>query len=324
MDPFATRRVLLQFWPQAVGERRISPPELQAVEAVVQGMSEALIPRALRTLYQEPVTARALKWGDVTAVSQALRWRDWGQEPPLPDPLWQRKLEVARQMHEPVWIPAAAYDDPEELPSSVLTVDGVLAFEDEYLPRVVAGEHRDAAPEAKAALAIAARTFVLRAMRDHPTLARITPIKNGSSFQAFAKVATPECVAAVERTRGIVMRYQGRLIVANFVAGAPWYGEGQPGKDPTNTERWVTYNAGRSGAEVKPTALTLKTHLGNRGCMSQNGAQWLAEHGRDCWTILRYFYGEDVEFHRFEARKASGSALGLVGLAVVGLVATAK
>lgn len=120
------------------------------------------------------------------------------------------------------------------------------------------------------------------------------------------------------------MRYRGQLIVANFVAGAPWYGEGRPGKDPTNTERWVTYNEGRSGAEVKPTALTLKTHPGNRGCMSQNGAQWLAQHGRECWAILRFFYGEDVEFHRLEGRTTTSGVLGLVGLAVVGLMATAK
>jgi len=297
---------------------------LQAVHAVVQGAGVSAIPALLRTLYREPLTALALRWGDVTAVSHALRWRAWSGTPPLPDVLWARKLEAARQLQEPVWIPGAAFEDPEDAPQAVLTVEGMLAFEEEYLPRVIAGEHRDAAPEAKCSLAIAARTFVLRAMRDHPTLGRTTAIKNGTSFQVFARVATPECVAAVERTRGVVMRYRGRLIVANFVAGAPWTKEGIPGKDPTNTERWVTYNAGKTGADVKPTRLTLRSHPGNRGCMSQNGAQWLAVHGWDCWSILRYFYGEDVEFHRLGEQQPAGFPMGLAMLGVLGLVMTTR
>ena len=93
-----------------------------------------------------------------------------------------------------------------------------------------------------------------------------------------------------------------------------------PGKDPTNTERWMTYNAGHSRADVRPTALTLKSHPGNRGCMSQNGAQWLATHGWDCWSILRYFYGEDIEFHRIEERPTGLGSLGFAALAIFGIV----
>ncbi|UQA58586.1 SpoIID/LytB domain-containing protein [Polyangium aurulentum] len=271
----------------------------------------------LRALYVEPVTARALKWGDVEAVAEALRWRGWV---PLPaEALWEQKRENARRLREPVWIPVA-HEELEELPERVLTVEGWLQFEEEYLPRVCAGEHLNAHPEAKAALVIAARTFVLRAMRDHPMLGRTVPIKNGESFQVFARSASPECVAAAARTRGIVLRYGGRLILANHVAGARWREDGSRGVDPTNTERWVTYNQGRSGVDVIPTGLALKAHPGNRGCLSQNGAHWLAGHGWEYAGILRFFYGEDVEFAQLGGGAGLGGGLvALAALAVIGL-----
>ncbi|MDI1450776.1 SpoIID/LytB domain-containing protein [Polyangium sp. 6x1] len=312
------RVALLQAWSNAVGAERISPPELQAVGAVLRGAAAVAIPALLRGLYREPVTAKALKWGDVTAISEALRWRGWRHDHDhLPDSLWARKLEDARVMREPVWQAAQDSGEPTESALTVLTVEGELPFEEDYLPRVIAGEHLHAAPEAKCALAIAARTFVLRAMRDHPTLGRSTPIPNSQRFQLFGRVATPECADAVARTRGVVMYHNGRLILANYVAGALWTRDGAPSDDPTNTERWVTYNLGRRGNEVKQTALSLKAHPGNRGCMSQNGAQWLAMHGWNCWSILRFFYGDDIEFRRL--RHPGG--LGAAAVAILGLMA---
>ncbi|MDC0740964.1 hypothetical protein [Polyangium mundeleinium] len=261
------------------------------------------------------MTAKALKWGEIGAVAEALKWRKW-LPVPAPDVLWERKREMARKMREPVWVPVA-HVEFEEAPERILTVEGWLSLEDEYLPRVCAGEHLRAHPEAKAAIVIAARTFVLRAMRDHPTLGRTTPVKNGEVFQVFSRGANEECVAAAARTRGFVMRYGGRLILANHVAGAPWREDGSRGFDASGTEKYVTYNYGRSGADVIPTRLALTSHPGNRGCLSQNGAHWLGEHGFDCEAILRFFYGEDVEIVQLGTRHG-GRVTGFVGLVALG------
>jgi len=212
-----------------------------------------------------------------------------------------------------------------EAPARVLTVAGWLSLDDEYVPRVVAGEHLYAHPEAKAALAIAARTYVLRCMRDSSTLGRTAPIGSGQHFQVFARRASDECLIAAARTRGVVLRYRGRMILANHVAGAYRNEDGSLGADPTNTERYVTYNMGRVGEQVIPTKLSLRTHPGNRGCFGQNCADWLAKQGYDYRTILRFFYGADIEFHELGPEAAargrgSESLIGLLALAALGLM----
>ncbi|HRI66359.1 MAG TPA: SpoIID/LytB domain-containing protein [Polyangium sp.] len=179
-------------------------------------------------------------------------------------------------------------------PDKVLTNEGWLQFEEEYLPRVVTGENGRAHLEALKAQAIASRTYCLRAMQDDPKLGRSTPLVNSQKFQVFAKTALLQCVDAVNATRGVVAKYGGRFIIANYVAGAIWK-DGKAGSDPTNTEKWVTYNEGRTGSSVQPTRLSSIKRPDNRGCMSQNGADWLARNGRNHIDILRYFYGADVE-----------------------------
>lgn len=176
----------------------------------------------------------------------------------------------------------------------ILTDEGWLRFEEDYLPRVVTGENGRAHPEALKAQAVAARTYVLRAMRDDLQLGRTKPIANSQKFQVFAKTALPSCIAAVDATRGMVGKYEGALIIANFVAGAIWE-NGKPGRDPTNTEKWVTYNEGKTGNSVTPTRLSSVQRKDNRGCMSQNGADALARAGRTFNDILRFFYGADLQ-----------------------------
>ncbi|WP_170320058.1 SpoIID/LytB domain-containing protein [Polyangium spumosum] len=213
-------------------------------------------------------------------------------------------------------------EEPTEAPERVFTSAGWLSLEREYVPRVVAGEHLHAHPEAKAALAIAARTYVLRAMRDRPALGRTTAIPSGEQFQVFARYSGEGCAEAAMRTRGIVLRYQGQMILANHVAGAYWKPDGSHGPDPTNTERWVTYNAGRRGRDVIPTRLSLRSHPGNRGCMGQHCAHWLAMQGYDYVTILRFFYGEDIEFHELSSGENTGLGqvlFGVLALAVFGI-----
>ena len=215
--------------------------------------------------------------------------------------------------------------EPTQLPERVFTAAGWMSLDDEYVPRVIAGEHLHAHFEAKAALAIAARTFLLRTMRDRAAFGRLTPIPSGEGFQVFARSTNAECIAASLQTRGVVLRYGGRMILANYVAGAHWSASGA-GLDPTRTERFVTYNVGRRGPSVRPSSIAFLTHPGNRGCLSQNCADFLAGQGYDRKMILRFFYGEDVEF--FELGKHSTSlqektggsaAVALVALAVLGL-----
>ena len=82
------------------------------------------------------------------------------------------------------------------------------------------------------------------------------------------------------------------------MAGAPWApgawkGTDSP-KDPT--EKYVTYNAGRVGASVLPTQQANPRHPDNRGTLSQHGADALAARGWTWPRILRFFYGDDLQF----------------------------
>jgi hypothetical protein len=103
---------------------------------------------------------------------------------------------------------------------------------------------------------------------------------------------------AAEETRGGVAFYRGRLILANYVAGAPWAPGAWQGIESAKypTEKYVTYNAGRVGASVVPTRQADPRRSDNRGTLSQNGADALATRGWRWPRILRYFYGEDLEF----------------------------
>ncbi|HVY48003.1 MAG TPA: SpoIID/LytB domain-containing protein [Minicystis sp.] len=194
---------------------------------------------------------------------------------------------------------------------SVYTQDGWMSLEDSYIPRVCTQENGAAPAEALKAQAIAARTYLLRAMRDDPTLGTPSnPVVNGQGFQTYAPQANAGCVAATQATRGVVGRYQGQLIIANYVAGAIW-SDGHPSSDdPTDTEHWVTYNDGLTGSEVHPTALSYTARPDNRGCMSQNGSAALADEGRPYDQILRYFYGADLDLDGGASSSASSGGMG--------------
>lgn len=174
------------------------------------------------------------------------------------------------------------------------TADGWMDLED-YVARVCTRENGAAAFEALKAQSVAARTYVLRAMRDEaPIGTPQKPIPNSQSFQTYAPSPSPACSSATSQTRGLVMRYRGALLIANYVAGARFDDAGQPTSDPTRTEKWVTYNRGRTGTLVIPTPLSRTDRTDNRGCMSQNGADFMARRGHDFATILRFYYGDDV------------------------------
>ncbi len=174
----------------------------------------------------------------------------------------------------------------------------VLDVETDYLPHVVTCENGSADQAALEAQAIAARSYL------YYRLDRTGDIGDGQSDQVYTCARAPgaQHVAAAADTAGIVLRYPpataATQVAAFYVAGAlpdPTTCHGGA-SDPTNTERYVTYNAGRSGADVIQTTLGFvsPTNYANRGCMSQNGSDCLSEQGRTFDEILRFYYGEDI------------------------------
>jgi hypothetical protein len=209
---------------------------------------------------------------------------------------------------------------PTALPVVIQTDRGEMLVEEEYLPGVVDCElaYWTESPAALEAQAIAARTYLLRAIVAYGEdfRARTTP-----AFQCWRRPGHARSAEAVRRTAGLVLRHRGDPINANYVAGTPALDErcaplgpaeagyphetwaqmlalwraGRKFSGPNWTQIFVTYNEGRRGADVVTTAIS---HSGppNRGALSQHGAVCLAERrGFDSLSILRFFYGEDVE-----------------------------
>jgi hypothetical protein len=174
--------------------------------------------------------------------------------------------------------------------------------ETDYLPHVVQCENGAADQAALEAQAIAARSYL------YYRLDRTGDIGDGQSDQVYTCSRPPlqQHLDAAATTAGIVLRYPpataATQVAAFYVAGAfpdPTTCRGGA-TDPTNTERYVTYNAGRSGADVTQTTLGFvsPTNYANRGCMSQNGSDCLSEQGRSFDEILRFYYGEDIVIER--------------------------
>lgn len=178
---------------------------------------------------------------------------------------------------------------------------GLVDVETDYLPHVVNCENGGAAFEALKAQAVAARTYL------YYRLDRTGSIADGTSDQVYSCGREPreEHYEAVRQTEGVVLQYGERTIAGFFVAGS----RNQPAPDcrgstddPTNTERYVTYNEGLAGDEITQTTLGFvhPTNTYNRGCMSQNGGHCLAGVGWGYEDILRFYYGADIEIVRAE------------------------
>ena len=171
----------------------------------------------------------------------------------------------------------------------------MLDVENDYVPQVVACENGGASLEALKAQAVAARTYL------YYKLQREGSIGDGQGDQVYTCAATAgaEHRRAAAETSGQVLRYQGTIIAAFYVAGALQSGPDCRGgsNDPTGTEHFVTYNEGLSGGDIEQTSLGWVDpgNLENRGCQSQNGAHCLSDEGWDADSILRYFYGEDID-----------------------------
>jgi hypothetical protein len=194
---------------------------------------------------------------------------------------------------------APAPTEPLQMPASLYVKGfGQLGLED-YVARVVTAELGAARqPQALAAQAMAARSYVVWRMSHEGHGTESKPVPNSPQFQVCARAATPLCLQATAATRGGLVLYGGRVVLTSYVAGAIWppgASTGRNGADPTQTEHAVTYNEGLVGAAVKPTP-NASPIADNRGCLSQNGAVELGRRGVLWPAILRCFYGADIAF----------------------------
>jgi hypothetical protein len=175
---------------------------------------------------------------------------------------------------------------------------GAIDTETDYLPHVVACENGGAGTVALEVQAIAARSVLYWEMGTHGSIC------DGQGCQVYSCAAAPgpEHHAAVAATSGKYLAYNGNVTYAFYVNGdkntAPPACVGDPA---AQNEKWITYNAGKSGTDVEQTTLGFvfdPSDAGygqNRGCMGQWGSRCLEAAGVDRDGILRFYYGEDIE-----------------------------
>jgi len=168
-----------------------------------------------------------------------------------------------------------------------------------YLPHVVKCENGGASYEALKAQAVAARSYL------YYKIARNGTIADGTSDQVYSCGREPSQIHydAVADTAGIHLVYEETLVCTFYVAGAHPSDEISciaTADDPEdfNTEHYVTYNWGYTDSSVQQTHLGWidDDNLANRGCMSQNGSDCLANQGWGYEDILRFYYGADIGF----------------------------
>ena len=125
------------------------------------------------------------------------------------------------------------------------------------------------------------------------------PMPNSAKKQVVAGAPTALATEAARATKGGLILYKHQPILACHNAGAIWLPgalTGAGGRDDSRTEHNITYNQGLAGRQVKSTPIARGNLDANRGCLSQNGADALAARGYTWAEILRYFYGQDIDF----------------------------
>ncbi len=170
---------------------------------------------------------------------------------------------------------------------------GAVDVENDYIPNSIACENGNAPLEALKLQAIAARTyakFITEAEKR-----ALQPSTRDQMYKCSYAKPKPIHFQAARETAGQVLTHKGKLIASFYVAGSLRSGGTcKAGSDPTKTEKWVTYNQGRTGGSVRATALGSKSNPANRGAMSQNGSACWSKNGWKHDRIARYYYGDDI------------------------------
>ena len=217
------------------------------------------------------------------------------------------------------------------LPAAYCSIDvnGVAHdTETDYIAHVVTCENGGAKLEALKAQAIAARSVAYYAMAENGTIC------DGQGCQVYTCNAEPKAIhyQAAAETAGQYLSFdnpnKGRVLTyAFYVAGDNDQTASCKAVDPNaGTEKFVTYNAGKSWTDVEETTLGFQfkdpNNYGygqNRGCMGQWSARCLENDlGYDHVEILRYFYGEDIDI-----LKAEGPCVGSTNEAPEGVLESA-
>ncbi len=192
-------------------------------------------------------------------------------------------------------------------------------IEEEYIPGVVACENGGAPLEALKAQAVQARSFLYYKI----FVAGQTEIRNSTADQVFSCSYRPNGpdaihIQAANETKGQYVEWNDYIVASFYVAGAipsdpnPADAVGsctaKPGdNDPTTTQKWVTYNWGKSVCNIMMTELgwapdDCMRNPHNRGCASQNGEACLATVGWKYQDMLKYYYGDDIVLTNADGR----------------------
>ena len=189
---------------------------------------------------------------------------------------------------------------------------GTVQLETDYVPNTTWCENGHSPAEGLKAQAAAARTFAY-----YKISTGNTPVKNSQGDQVYkcesrapSAAQFAACQEATNATSGQIMTYKGTITAGFYVSGVttaylddeckPTVSSGQTGW--VSVQKNVTYNKGKTGDNITQSSIgwVNAKNYANRGCMAQNGATCLANHGYVWQDILRYFYGDDIVIEKAE------------------------
>ncbi|MBX3125461.1 MAG: thrombospondin type 3 repeat-containing protein [Polyangiaceae bacterium] len=201
--------------------------------------------------------------------------------------------EALGQLREAVALPSKAHCN------IVVEGKGTKSMEEDYLPRVITCENGGASLQALKAQAIAARSVAYYA------IATKGSICDSQGCQVYTCGAAPQAkhYQAVKETAGMYLSHSSMLTYGFYVAGDSKVTAPSCKGNTANasTEKYVTYNEGKTGAGVKMTTLgyippNQSIYGQNRGCMGQWSSRCLENSkGYDYKQILQFFYGADIK-----------------------------
>ena len=175
-----------------------------------------------------------------------------------------------------------------------ITVTGSGTFTlDEYIAGVVHAEHGSAPPEAKKALAVAARTYAIMS-----TAKCTKAIGNSSRQQNFSSNYDEGDMTAASETSGQVLTYDGKIFLSEYDS---WNCIG------SSTCNYVREPSNKTH-QVSLSSKYLKSAAGGHGRgMSQLAAADMADQGKNYDEILKYFYADGVEISAITEEAATST-----------------